>query len=231
MILFNEDVCMDALLRTQCARRLVTVAGFLGLGAMMGCAPLVIGGVATGVLVASDRRTSGTQLEDEAIEVKSANRLRDALDDRGHINITSYNRQVLLTGEVPSEQDRQKAHAAIAGVENVRSVVNELAVMDASSLSQRSNDAVVTGRVKAAMVDARELQSRAFKVVTERNIVYLMGLVTQREADRATQVTRNTQGVTRVVRVLEIVSDAELQRLQPPPTNTRSSTPDGSSGG
>jgi osmotically-inducible protein OsmY len=229
--MLKKEVCMDALLHAQCSRRLLAGIGLLGLGVMTGCAPLVVGGVATGVLVASDRRTSGTQLEDEAIELKSANRLRDELGDRGHINVTSYNRQVLLTGEVPSEQDRQKAHQAISSVENVRSVVNELAVMGASSLSQRSNDTVLTGRIKAAMVDARDLQSRAFKVVTERNIVYLMGIVTQREADRATQVTRNTQGVARVVRVLEIISEAELQRLQPPPSNTNRNTGPENTGG
>jgi osmotically-inducible protein OsmY len=228
----KKDVFMDALLQKPYSRRVLIMGGLLGLGAVTGCAPLVVGGVATGLFVAIDRRTSGTQLEDEAIEVKSASRLREELNDRGHINVTSFNRQVLLTGEVPSEQDRQRAQAAVAGVENVRSIVNELAVMGSSSLSQRSNDTVVTGRVKAAMVDARDLQSRAFKVVTERNIVYLMGLVTQREADRATQVARNTQGVARVVRVLEIISEAELQRLQPPPANNnRSSSPSDSSGG
>ena len=147
--------------------------------------------------------------------------MREDLQGRGHINVTSFNRQVLLTGEVPSEQDRQRAQQLVAAVENVRSIVNELAVMGSSSVSQRSNDAVVTGRVKAAMVDARDLHSRAIKVVTERNIVYLMGLVTAREADRATQVTRNIEGVSRVVRVFEFISDAELQRLQPPPADTR----------
>jgi osmotically-inducible protein OsmY len=219
-----EIDAMDHAMNTKHQRRAVLHRAWRGLAlsgllGVVGCAPLVVGGVATGVFVASDRRTSGTQLEDEAIELKSAHRLRDELGDRGHLNITSYNRQVLLTGEVPSEQDRLKAEHAVKGVENVRSVVNEVAVMGASSLSQRSNDALVTGRVKAAMVDARDLQSRAFKVTTERNIVYLMGIVTQREADRATQVTRNTQGVARVVRVLELVSEAELQRLQPPPAH------------
>lgn len=214
---------MDRVLQSSCSRRWLTLAGVLALGVgASGCVPLVVGGVATaGVLVAVDRRTSGTQLEDEAIELKSSNRFREDLEGRGHINVTSFNRQVLLTGEVPSEQDRQRAQQLVAGVENVRSIVNELAVMGSSSMSQRSNDAVVTGRVKAAMVDARDLHSRAIKVVTERNIVYLMGLVTAREADRATQVTRNTEGVSRVVRVFEFISDAELQRLQPPPADTR----------
>jgi osmotically-inducible protein OsmY len=169
------------------------------------------------VLVATDRRTSGAQLEDQAIELKAANRLREQLGERGRINVTSFNRRVLLTGEIASEADRQTVLRVVQGVENVVAVVDELAVMGSPSLSARSADALVTARVKAALLDAKDLQANAFKVVTERGTVYLMGLVTQREANRAAEVVRTVPGVQRVVRVFEIISEAELARLQPPP--------------
>ncbi len=206
----------------------VALTGLLAaalVGGLSACAPLVVGGVATGVLVASDRRTSGIQLEDEGIELRSANRLRDALGDKGHVNVTSFNRQVLLTGEVPTEQDKANVERLIGQVENVRLVVNELAVMGNSSLTQRSNDALVSGRVKAAIVDARDLTVHAFKVVTERGTVYLMGRVTQREATRVTDVVRATQGVQRVVRVLEVISEEELARIQPKTEAPKSPSP------
>ena len=190
------------------------LAAALG-GGLSACAPLVVGGVATGVLVATDRRTSGIQLEDEGIELRAANRLRDALGDKGHVNVTSFNRQVLLTGEVPTEQDKAMVERVVGQVENVRPVVNELGVMGNSSLTQRSNDALVSGRVKAAIVDARDLTIHAFKVVTERGTVHLMGRVTQREATRVTDVVRAVQGVQRVVRVFEVISEEELARIQP----------------
>lgn len=184
--------------------------------ALSACAPVIVGGAMIGGgLVATDRRTSGAQLEDEGIELRSSSRLRDALVERAHVNVTSYNRQVLLTGEVPTEQDKQAANDIVSKVENVRSVVNELAVLGNASLTQRSSDALLSGRVKAMLVDAKDLYANAFKVVTERGTVYLMGRVTQREATRATEVVRSVSGVQRVVRVLEIISDEELQRMLP----------------
>jgi osmotically-inducible protein OsmY len=182
------------------------------------CFPLLLGGAVTGgVLVASDRRTSGTVLEDNTIQLKASNRISENLGERVHINITSYNRQVLLTGEVPSEQDKQLAQKVVSGVENVRTVVNELAVLGNSTLTQRSSDSLVTSRAKANLVDARDLFANAFKVVTERGTVYLMGRVTQREANRATEVITATNGVQRLVRILEIISEDELARTLPPP--------------
>ncbi len=192
------------------------------------CAPLVIGGVMTTAMVASDRRTSGAQLEDQGIELRAASRLRDVVGDRGNASVTSYNRQVLITGEVGTAQDKALAEQTIAGVENVRSIVNELGVMGATSLTQRPADALVTGRIKATMIDARDVPANAFKVVTTRGTVYLMGRVTQNEADRATIIARNTQGVQRVVRLLEIITPEELARLQPQPVpagNLTSSAP------
>jgi osmotically-inducible protein OsmY len=183
-------------------------------GALTACAPLVIGGAVTGALVAVDRRTSGAQLEDQGIELRAANRLRDAVGDRVNVSVTSYNRQVLLTGEVGNERDKALVEQTVAGVENVRSIVNELAVLGSPSLTQRSADTLITGRVKAAMLDSNDVTGTAFKVITNRGTVYLMGRVTQREADRATDIARNTSGVQRVVRVLEIISEEELARLR-----------------
>ena len=186
-------------------------------GTLTACFPLVVGGMAGGALVATDRRTSGAQLEDEGIELRAASRIRTNVGDRVHVNLTSYNRQVLLTGEVPSAQDKQLVEQIVSRVENVTSVVNELAVMGNSTLTQRSSDTFVTGRVKAMLVDARDLSLNAFKVVTERGTTYLMGRVTQREADRATEVVRSTPGVQKVIRMFEIISEEELARMLPKP--------------
>ncbi len=194
-----------------------TLAAAALAGGLSACAPLVVGGAAVGALVAVDRRTSGTQLEDETIELRAASRIRDSLGNRTHVNVTSYNRQVLLTGEVPDEATRQTVDQIVARVENVRAVVNELGIMPPSSLSQRSNDVLVTGKMKASLLDARDLQSNAFKVVTERGVLYLMGRVTAREAERATQIARGVGGVTRVVRVFEIITDEELARISTQP--------------
>ena len=200
---------LERLSLTVCAAALLS-------GALTACVPLLIGGaVGSGTLIATDRRTSGIQLEDEGIELRALSRLRNPLGERSHVNLTSYNRQVLLTGEVANAQDKQQIELAVAGVENVSSIVNELAIMGNSTLTQRSSDALVTGRVKAALVDARDLSANAFKVVTERGTTYLMGRVTQRESDRATEVVRATPGVQKVVRVFEIISEAELARLLP----------------
>jgi osmotically-inducible protein OsmY len=179
------------------------------------CAPLIIGGAAVGAIVAFDRRTPGAQLDDEGIELRAASRLREAMAERAHVNVTSYNRQVLLTGEVPSDQARQTAEQVVSRVDSVRGIVNELAVMPNTTLAQRSADTLITGKVKASLLDDRQLYVGAFKVVTERGVVYLMGRVTQREADRATQIVRNIDGVRRVVRMFEIITDEELRQLVP----------------
>ena len=188
-----------------------------------GCVgPLLVGGAMVGgTLVAVDRRTSGAQLDDEAIELRAANQIRSNLGTRVRVSVTSYNRQVLLTGEVPNLQDKQRVEQVVKSVDSVVSVVNELAVLNSPSLMDRSADALLTGRIKAMLLDTRDLQSSAFKVVTERNVVYLMGRVTQREADRATEVVRATSGVQKVVRMLEIITEQELERLGTVPARTQ----------
>ncbi|MBV8037801.1 BON domain-containing protein [Roseateles sp.] len=181
-----------------------------------GCAPLLIGGAMVGtVQVATDRRTSATQLEDQTIELKAGARIREQLGDRVHINVNSYNRVALITGEVRNEADRAEAERIVAGVENVTKVMNETAVTMLSSLSSRSNDVVIQGKIKAKLIDARDLLSNAFDVVVERGEAFLMGRVTEREADRATEIARQVSGVKKVVRAFEIISEEELARITP----------------
>lgn len=191
----------------------VASAALLG-GALSACAPLLIGGAAGTALVATDRRSPGIQLEDETIELRTRSALRDQIGTRVRVDATSYNRQVLLTGEVGNAQDKQAVERLVRQVENVRTVVNELVVQSTPSLWDRSTDALITGRVKASLLDAN-VQVNAVKVVTERTVVYLMGRVTQAEANRATEAARSISGVQRVVRIFELISDDELKRLQP----------------
>jgi len=216
---------LKMLSRTTCT----VLAGCALVGALSACAPIVIGGAAVGTLMAADRRTAGSQVEDEGIEMRAASRIREQLGDSVHVNVTSYNRQVLLTGEVPTAADGQRVEQIVLGVENVRSVVNDLAAMPNSSLTQRSNDTFITGKVRASFVDAKDLYASAFKVVTERNVVYLMGRVTQREATRATDIARGVNGVRKVVRVFETISDDDLRRgfaQQPTPSTPAPVTQD-----
>ena len=185
---------------------------------LSGCvAPLMVGGFVGGTMVASDRRTAGAQLEDQGIEIRASARIREQIGSGVHINVTSYNRQVLLTGEVPNDRDRQYLAKLVSEVDNVRAVVNELAVMPASSLGDRSTDALITGKIKASMLDSKDIFASAYKVVTERGTVYLMGRVTQREANRATDIARTVGGVKKVVRVFEVISEEELKALLPEP--------------
>ena len=183
------------------------------LSGLSACAPLMMGGAVMTGMVAVDRRTSGIQLEDEGIELRTAQGLRQNLGASAHVNVTSYNRQVLLTGEVATAAQKELADKLAQSQENVKAVANELTVQAASSLTQRSKDAIITGQIKALFVDAKDLQSTAFKVVTENSVVFLMGRVTSREAQRATDIARSVSGVTKVVRVLDVISEEELKRL------------------
>ncbi len=177
------------------------------------CAPLIIGGAMVGGgLVATDRRTTGTQIEDESIELKAGARIRE-LATLGRVEVISYNRIVLLVGEVPAAAEKQAAEQAVARMDNVRSVVNELVLAPKSSVSSRSNDTLLTTKVKATFVDAQDVQANAIKVVVERGVVFLMGRVTDTEATRAAELARTIPGVQKVVRVFEVVSAEELGSL------------------
>jgi osmotically-inducible protein OsmY len=179
------------------------------------CAPVLVGGAMLGGALASvDRRTAGTQVEDQSIELKAVARVREVTNDQANANATSYNRIVLLTGEVPDDATRGAVEQAIGRIEGVRSVVNELAVMGKTTFTARSNDAVLSARVKAGFIDAKDLQANTVKVTTERGVVYLMGRVTEREAARAVAVARSVPGVQKVVRIFEILTDAQLAEIQ-----------------
>jgi osmotically-inducible protein OsmY len=182
----------------------------------------MFGGVIGGAMVASDRRTTGIQVEDETIEQRSATAMRENFGSKEHINITSYNRQVLITGEVSNDTVRRQVESLISRVENVRAVVNELAVGAASSTSDRASDALLVAKVKASMVDTEDVFANVFKVVGERGTIYLMGRVTQRESQRATDVVRGVSGVKRVVRVFEYITEDELRAMQPKRSDSQS---------
>lgn len=168
-----------------------------------GCFPVVATGVGTGVLMADDRRTSGIYVEDQGIELKAANRISEQFGSNTHVNVTSYNLSVLLTGEAPDEAARTRVAEVAKGVPSVRQVFNELALGAPSSFGERSNDTYLTTKVKARMVDAQKFHANHVKVVTEAGTVYLMGLVKRVEADAATDIASSTTGVKRVVRLFE----------------------------
>ena len=186
------------------------------------CAPLVVGGaVGTGVVVATDRRTTGIQVEDKGIELRARAAVKEALGERGRVIVNSFNRRVLITGTVPTQTDKALVARLVAQVENVREIVDELGVMGDPSLGVRSSDTLITTRVKASFIDAKDLSANAISVTTERGVVYMMGRVTQREANRAADMARTVPGVQQVVRVFEIISEEELARIQPPRQTTK----------
>lgn len=187
--------------------RLVLTLALLAatLPTLQGCFPIMAGGIAAGALAIDDRRTLATQAEDKTIFAKAEARVSERLGNKANVNITSFNRRVLLTGEVPDEQARIEAERIVGGVENVAVVVNELQIAGISSLTARTNDAIITSKVKGNFVDDHDIQANAFKVVTEASVVYLMGLVTRAEGDRAAAVAARTSGVKQVVKVFDYV--------------------------
>jgi osmotically-inducible protein OsmY len=198
------------------------LAGLAICGVLGGCVAAVGGAMVGGSMMAVDRRSTGAQVDDQTIELRASSAVGAALGERGHVNTASYNRVVLVTGEVPTEADRTKVEAVVAKVDNVRAVLNELAVMPNSSLGDRSNDTVITGKVKAAFIDAKGLQVASIKVVTERGVVFLMGRVTEAEATLAANVARAVSGVQKVVKVFEIITPAELAAMPVPPSTPAS---------
>jgi osmotically-inducible protein OsmY len=166
-----------------------------------GCIPLAITGAGTAALMATDRRSTGTYVDDEGIELKALARLHEF--SAAHVSATSFNRRVLLTGQVPESQVRKRIQESVRTIPNVREVVDETEVAGASSLASRGNDALITSNVKARMVNNNRFSPNHVKVVTEAGVVYLMGLVTREEADAAVDVARTTSGVSRVVKEFE----------------------------
>ena len=183
------------------------------LPSLQGCFPVVATGVGTGVLVTLDRRSLGTQTEDESIEWKALSRVGDQIKDRGHFNFTSYNRKVLISGEAVSQEVKEKAGQIVAGIPNVMAVHNEMTIGPSSSLVDRSNDSFITSKVKSRSVDSGKFNPLHVKVVTEAGAVFLLGLVTQAEADSAIHVARTTSGVKKVVPLMEIITEARAREL------------------
>jgi len=174
---------------------------------LQGCAEaLIVGGVAAGVMMAADRRQAEVMFSDQRIEFSAGSRIDDALKGQGHINVTSYNYTVLLTGEVPTAQAKVDAEKAVTEVPNVKTVVNELQIAGTSSAASRSNDAYITSKVKGNFLGNEKFKPTDIKVVTEASVVYLLGLVTREEADAATEIARGTAGVQKVVRVFEYIT-------------------------
>lgn len=170
---------------------------------LQGCFPVVATGVGAGALMAADRRTSGIYIEDQAIEIKSANRLNETFKDSVHINVTSYNRNVLITGEAPSEAVKNEAEQVVRTVPNVASLLNEVVVGPLTPFSSHSNDFFITSKIKGRMIDANKFPAHLVKVVTENGVVYLLGIVSHQEADDAVAIARTTSGVRKVVKVFE----------------------------
>lgn len=204
---------------------LLALAG--GLSTLPACVPLVAGGVGAGVLMATDRRSSGTYIEDEGIELKAVNRVSEKFGDRVHLNVTSFNRKALLTGEAPSQEIKDEVERLALAVPNIQGVSNELRVAAPSSFSDRSNDTWITSKVKGRFVDANRFAPNHVKVTTEAGTVYLLGIVTQREANAAVEVARTTAGVRKVVSIFEVVSEAKAKELDIASDNNKQPAPAG----
>ena len=197
---------------------LVTIAAILLVPALQGCIPVAAVGVGAGIGSFNDRRTSGTQIEDEGIELRAANRIGERWGDKMHVNVTAYNRSVLLTGEAPDAAAKTAIEKLVGAVPNVRSVINEIEVAGVSAYSARANDSYLTSKVKARFVDANRFNALQVKVVTENGVVYLLGIVTQAEAGAATEIARTTGGVRKVVRAFEYCAPTdEVCRPPEPP--------------
>ena len=196
------------------ASLLRAVAGLACAAAVAACAPIVVGAVAAGTaLVVTDRRTTGAQVDDQTIQLRLANELTAAFKNQPvHINVNSFDRKVLLTGEVPDEAAKGRAEEIARASQNVRAVVNELAIAAPSSLSDRTADTALSGRVRAAFVNTREIAFNSIEIVTERRIVYLLGLVTENEGKIAAQVASKVPGVQQVVKVFDVASQEEVDR-------------------
>lgn len=184
---------------------------------LSGCVGMMVGGAVMGVAAAVDRRTLGAQTDDAAFEMKANKLISPIIGETGHVNVTSYNRKVLLTGEVTDEAMKQEIDRVVRAIDGVQNVVNELQVLGSTSITSRSADALITTRVKAGLVDMKTISANSFKVVTERGVVYLMGRVTEREGFVGAEVARKVGGVARVVKLFEYITEEELQAIEPAP--------------
>lgn len=192
---------------------------------LQGCFPLVASGATAGVLAAVDRRSVGTQTDDETIEWKASARIRENLGDRAHVNITSYNHKPLLTGETFTEEAKAEVERIVKGIPGVESTYNELVVAPTSSFSARSNDAFITSKIKSRSLDNGKFNPVHVKVVTEAGVAFLLGMVTQAEADAAIEVARTTAGVRKVVNLMEIITLSKAKEIDAAPANGNKRNP------
>lgn len=196
---------------------LALVAALAAGPALQGCLPVAAVGMGAAFTAANDRRTPGTQIDDEGVELRAGNRIADRFGGKVHVNVTSYNRNVLLTGEVANESIKGEVEKIVAGLGNVRGITNEIAVAGTSALSSRANDSYLTSKVKARFVDANYFNPFHVKVVTENSTVYLIGIVTEQEAKLATDIARTTGGVRKVVRLFDFCTpNDDICRPAPP---------------
>ncbi|XLZ68836.1 BON domain-containing protein [Massilia sp. SR12] len=196
---------------------LAVAAAVLASTTLSACAPLLVGGAVAGTIAATDRRTFGAQTEDKSIVVKAELKLPNVAGKSSHVNVNSFNRRVLLSGEVPDDETKAKVEREIRAIEGVVNVTNELEVGFSSSYTSRSNDALITSKVKLSLADAKDISANTFKVVTEKGAVFLMGRVTQREGAQAADIARGVAGVTKVVKVFEYITEDEWKQYQPAP--------------
>jgi osmotically-inducible protein OsmY len=201
----------------------VALGGMLAVS-LQGCFAIFAGGALATTFAATDRRTLGAQTEDKAILVKGESRIPDVVAAGSHVNVTTFNRKLLLTGEVPDEASKAAAEREAKAIANVETVFNELLVGPSASFTSRSNDALITSKVLASLVDDKELYSSAFKITTERGIVYMMGRVTPREGKRGAQIASGVSGVQKVVTLFEYITEEELKDYQRKPASENKST-------
>jgi osmotically-inducible protein OsmY len=192
---------------------LAAAAVLTALPMLQGCVPAIVTGATVGVMSAYDRRSTGTQADDETAEWKARARVPEQYKKTANVNFTSYNRRLLITGEVPTPEARETIEAQARMVDGIRDVYNELGVGPVSPLGSRSNDSFITSKLKARLVDSNQISANHVKVVTERGIAYLMGIVNEREAKVAVAVARTTAGVLKVVNILEVVDESETRRI------------------
>jgi len=207
-----RGACMKFSLSLVWGALLLQLGGCIAVPALM-----VGGGVGVGTMLATDRRTPGAAIEDRGIETKAAFRIREALGDAVHVNVSSYNRLALITGEVPDEKRKAQIEKIILDVENVQKTVNEVAIMENASTSARVQDGILASRIRVALIDEKNLIANAFKVTTERGVVYIQGRATAREIALMTEVVSGLSGVTRVVRMVDVLSEEDLSGMLPAP--------------
>jgi osmotically-inducible protein OsmY len=208
-------------------RRLAALLALLPALSLPGCAPILVGaGAASAMSMSEDRRSSGAQLDDSSIEWRASSRIGERFGAKSHVNVTSYNRAVLLTGEVPDERTRTEIDALVRGVPSVQGTTNELVVAEPTSLGSRTSDSYITSKIKTRFLDAAKFSALHVKVVTEAGIVYLLGVVTPQESEDAVEIARTTGGVRKVVKMFESCKPTdEICRVVPPPPPPKPSRP------